>query len=351
MGVDSGLSVWYDIHIREATSLKQQKGSGFMGVKDTETANYVRRNDVFADAFNFYIYGGEQVIDPDSLVELDAREISVPYGGAEGAKLPVQRTRDVIKAVTAKTDRKTAYLILGVENQSNVHYAMPVKNLMYDALRYSKQVDESIASHKISGDYHGIGQDEYLSGFLKRDHLIPVITLVLYFGPGKWDGPMSIHEMFQDNVDSKVLALVPDYRISLIAPANIPDGDFDKFSSSLKEVLSFVKYSKDKSGLDDLVHRDEKFQHLGRTEVGVLNACTGAKLPIKENEEEINVCKAMEDLKRDSWTEGVQKGAFETTLQFVKNLMANMGVSADKAMETLNVPLADREKISAALRE
>lgn len=52
-----------------------------LGVKDTVTTKYMRQNKIFADAFNYFVFGGEQVINPDSLEELDTREIDVPYGG------------------------------------------------------------------------------------------------------------------------------------------------------------------------------------------------------------------------------------------------------------------------------
>ena len=108
-----------------------------MGLKDTVTTKYMRQNKIFADLFNYFIYSGEQVIDPGSLEELDTREVDVPYGGKEGARQPVQRTRDVIKSVIAMKDRRTAYLLLAVEAQSNIHNAMPVKNMVYDALQYA----------------------------------------------------------------------------------------------------------------------------------------------------------------------------------------------------------------------
>ena len=105
-----------------------------LGVKDTVTTKYMRQNEIFADAFNYFVYGGEQVIHPESLKELDTREIDVPYGGENGAGQPVQKTRDVIKSVVAMMGKSTAYLLLAIENQSNIHYAMPVKNMVYDAL-------------------------------------------------------------------------------------------------------------------------------------------------------------------------------------------------------------------------
>lgn len=72
-----------------------------MGAKDTATIKYMRQNEIFADAFNYF-----------------------------GEKQPVQRTRDVIKAVTTKTDNRIAYVVVAIEAQSNIHYAMPVKNVV-----------------------------------------------------------------------------------------------------------------------------------------------------------------------------------------------------------------------------
>lgn len=52
-----------------------------MGVKDTATIKMMWQNKFFADSFNYYIYGGRQVIQPSDLVEIDTRELDMPYGG------------------------------------------------------------------------------------------------------------------------------------------------------------------------------------------------------------------------------------------------------------------------------
>lgn len=51
------------------------------GKTDTVTVKCMQQNEIVADAFNSFIYGGKHVIDPDSLEKLDTREIGVPYGG------------------------------------------------------------------------------------------------------------------------------------------------------------------------------------------------------------------------------------------------------------------------------
>jgi hypothetical protein len=35
------------------------------------------------------------------------------------------------------TDGKIAYILYGIENQAEIHYAMAVKNNLYDALEYA----------------------------------------------------------------------------------------------------------------------------------------------------------------------------------------------------------------------
>ncbi|MCD8159384.1 MAG: hypothetical protein LUD77_11025 [Clostridiales bacterium] len=101
-----------------------------MGKIDVLTKNYVRNKKIFADAFNYYIYDGEQVIKPESLREIDTGTVSVPYGEDDtGIKTqPVQRIRDAFCSVMA--DDETVYMLLGIENQTEDHFAMPVKNML-----------------------------------------------------------------------------------------------------------------------------------------------------------------------------------------------------------------------------
>ena len=193
-----------------------------MGMKDTETKRYISNPDIFADAFNYLLYNGRQVIAPSSLKPVDTTEIAVPYGN--GAKTPIQKYRDNMKIWAAMYDGKAVYVLLGSENQSSIHYAMPVKDMLYDGINYAAQVDAARASYKgFQFDENGVRitytSDEFLSGFHKNDKLIPVITAVIYFGAEEWDAPMSIHEML--DVDPALLPFIPDYRIIARTPVVI----------------------------------------------------------------------------------------------------------------------------------
>ena len=324
-----------------------------MGRKDMVTGAYVKQNTIFADAFNYYIFGGQQVIRPEQLKELDTAEIVVPYG-ADGAGEPEQKYRDVMKSLTAMQDENAAYLLLGIENQSDVHYAMPVKNLVYDTLHYAKQVQEAANSHRKAKDYKEHGKGEFLSGFYKEDKLIPVITLVIFFSPDEWDGPTSLHDMMNVK-DERILSLVPDYQIHLIAPAGLSDEELEKFHSSLKEVLGFIKYANDMKKMDRIVHGN--FHKLRREEIDVLNQCVNVKLELKDGEETVDVCKAWEDMKREAAKEAAEEATIkatketqeETLLQNLRSLMETLHFSAEQAMAALKVPESRRAQLSAKL--
>ena len=97
-----------------------------MGVIDTEGKKYLSDNEIFADAFNYLVYGGEQVIKANELREIDTTELAVPYGNE--TKAPVQKYRDILKLWNAMMDDNAIYVIMGVELQDRVHYGMPVKH-------------------------------------------------------------------------------------------------------------------------------------------------------------------------------------------------------------------------------
>ena len=118
-----------------------------MGKEDTATKAYMSQNRVFADIFNFYLYQGEQVIVPEQLREMDPAELSMPYSTAGNGET-VQKYRDLLKELAVMEDENATYLLLGIESQSHVHYAAPVKNLLYDVLQYAKQVEWAASRHR-----------------------------------------------------------------------------------------------------------------------------------------------------------------------------------------------------------
>ena len=117
----------------------------------------MRNNSVFADAFNYFVYGGKQVIKPENLHELDTTEIAIPFGNGDEAA--VQKFRDLLKAAVFMADDDMVYLVLGVENEAEVKFAEPVKTGLYDFLQYSKQVQQTAARHREAKDWKGFDEE------------------------------------------------------------------------------------------------------------------------------------------------------------------------------------------------
>ena len=317
-----------------------------MGRIDTETKAFMSDPARFADAFNYLIYDGQPVIKPEDLKPLDTTEIAIPYGN--NARVPEQKYRDVLKLLTAMRDHEAIYAVLGlltamrdheaiyavlgVENQANVHYAMPVKNMQYDASNYAQQV---IAAKKSYRKEDRLTNEEFLSGFRKGDKLMPVITLVIYFGASEWDGPICIHDMLNTN-NKRLLSFVPDYRINLIAPAQVPDEDFEKFSTDFRDVLQFIKCSKDEEALSRLAEDNERFVRMNPETAELINLITDSKLKLTVEEGTVNMCQAIQQMRERSKADGMVEGRLDTLVSLVKKNRLTLQEAAEEAEMTVD---------------
>ena len=312
-----------------------------MGAADTVTKAYMKENTVFADAFNYLLYRGRAVVDPTQLQELDTTEIALPFGAQDEDGKPqedaVQKYRDVLKSAVIKEDGEAAYILLGIENQTDIHYAMPVRN----ALQYGRQVADIAKKHRredASSKAHSRG--EYLSGFYKDDRLTPVITLVLHFGANEWNGPLSLHEMM--NVKNReLLRFVQDYQVHLIDPARLSEEELAKFSTSLREVMGYIKYSKDKKKLSEFLKENPRML-IEANAARVIKAVTNTPLDIPEDAEVVDMCKAVEDMMNESKT----KGAVEVLVGLVKDGVLSIREAASRAHMTESAFEEEVKKLS-----
>ena len=276
-----------------------------MSKKDTVTKAFMRENTVFADAFNYLIFGGKQVIQPEHLQELDTTElIQLTVKGKKLQNEAVQKYRDILKAAVIMEDENADYLMLGIENQTEVHYAMPVRNMIYDALQYGNQVSAIAAQH--TKEKNAATPAEFISGFHKSDKLRPVITLMVHFGADPWDGATSLHEMM-DLPREEMRAFIQDYKSHLIDPAAIEPEELEKFSSSLREVLGCIKYSNDKEKLSSFIKNNTRMT-LEINAARVIQAITKVTVDLSEETEDVDMCKAIEDMMQDSRAEGLAEG-------------------------------------------
>ena len=285
-----------------------------MGLIDTEGKKYLSDNEIFADAFNYLIYGGKQVIKAAELREIDTTELAVPYGN--NAKAPVQKYRDILKLWNAMMDDDAIYIILGAELQDKVHYGMPVKDGLYDMLGYSKQIEEIRRSYRKQREENAgeitaedgvlkikLTSEEFLSGLRKGDKLIPIITAVVYFGDTPWDGPRSLHDMLDFRNDA-IKSYVPDYKLNIISPADMEDEEFAKFSTDLGFAMEVIKHQS--SDADEVIERTNH-RKIDRDTAVFLNTAVKLNLEYEEETGGVDMCKAMEKKQQRDEINGVIK--------------------------------------------
>ena len=262
-----------------------------MGMADAVTKQYMKENTVFADAFNFLLYNEENVIQSQTLRELDTAEVVIPFTVDDKGKKQaqaVQKYRDILKMTTVMTDDKAAYVLFGVEAQPDIHYAMPVRNVIYDALQYGRQVTEvSKRNRKNSGQTMAV-------------------------------------------TDKGLLQHIPDYRIKLIDPAGIDSDEMDKFHTSLREVLSYIKYSKDADKLAEYMNHNQRMEHLEVGAAQVIKEVTNTKFQIPKGMEEVNMCEAIEVLMKRRETEGITQGKLSLLKELVDDGTLTMEAAAGK---------------------
>lgn len=305
-----------------------------MSKKDTVTKTFMRENTVFADAFNYLIFNGKKVIQPERLQELDTTElVQLIAKGKNNKNESVQKYRDILKAAVIMEDENADYLLLGIENQTEIHYAMPVRNMIYDALQYGNQV-AAIAAQNVK-EKKAPTRAEFLSGFYKADKLRPVITLVLHFGADPWDGATSLHEMMYFPLE-EMRTFIQDYKIHLIDPAALEPDELEKFSTSLREVLGCIKYSKDKEKLSSFIRNNTRMM-LEINAARVIQAITNITLDLSEEVEEVDMCKAIDDMMQDSREEGKAEGRTEGILFALTGLVRDGVLSIKDAAFRANM--------------
>lgn len=305
-----------------------------MSKKDTVTKAFMRENTVFADAFNYLIFNVKKVIQPERLQELDTTElVQLIAKGKNNKNESVQKYRDILKAAVIMEDENADYLLLGIENQTEIHYAMPVRNMIYDALQYGNQV-AAIAAQNVK-EKKAPTRAEFLSGFYKADKLRPVITLVLHFGADPWDGATSLHEMMYFPLE-EMRTFIQDYKIHLIDPAALKPDELEKFSTSLREVLGCIKYSKDKEKLSSFIRNNTRMM-LEINAARVIQAITNITLDLSEEVEEVDMCKAIDDMMQDSREEGKAEGRTEGILFALTGLVRDGVLSIKDAAFRANM--------------
>ena len=164
--------------------------------KDGGWKKYFYDNRRYADLINGVGCQGEQIIK-----ETDLQEVDVTAG---------EKRRDILR----KTAFGTNFLILGIENQEEKDYSLPLRNMFYDVSNYEKQASKI---RKEVRKEQNLESGEYMYGFKKDSKLNPLATFILYAGKETWETPNCLHDMLDfSNIPDKLRDIISDYKINVI---------------------------------------------------------------------------------------------------------------------------------------
>ncbi len=302
---------------------------------DVVLKNYWSNNEQFADLFNAVLFDGRQVIKPEELKEVDTEESSV----LEHRKYAesIQVSRDNIKIQKKSTVYGVQFVLLGLESQEHIHYAMPMRVMGYDYSAYKKQYDSNAKKYKTAQE---LEEDEYLSKMKKTDKFIPVITTVVYYGEKPWDGAISLHGMLDIPVEMKTF--VNDYKMRLVEARenklklhNINNKDLfclleiilDKGSPLNKTRERAIEYAKE--------HKVDKFVVM--TVAGATNCKIDYNALYKEGD--ANMCTLFEEIAKESEVKGKIEGRAIEIVETGYEFGFSENDILERLQNKLNIPL------------
>ena len=321
-------------------SRKTVKGKKIQIKSDTLLATFWKDKQHFADLFNTCLFGGETVIRPEQLEEQESVSSELLVG--ERWIESVERIRDVIKMSALGTD----FVLLGIENQNRIHYAMPLRTMVYDALGYIKQCKEIGKQHK---NDKTLNADEYLGKFTKTDKLLAQYTIVIYYGEQEWDGPRSLKEML--DIPEQVAPFVQDYKMNLLEARKF---DYCRFATSdVAGLFQLLHISNDK---EKMLHEFTGLEVASEVLLVAGEVCDvkeWVELALESGEEVIYVCKAWEEAKNELRNQGLMEGRREGRREGMTLLLEVMQLlKSGKKTEELREEGYDEtviEKANAAL--
>lgn len=310
---------------------------------DTVLKNYWSDNEQFADLFNAVLFEGRQVIKPEELEDMDTEESSVLEHRAYAES--IKASRDNIKIQKKSSVYGVKFVLLGLESQEHIHYAMPMRVMGYDYGSYKKQYDSNAKKYKKA---EGMEEDEYLSKMKKTDKFIPIITVVIYYGEKPWDGATSLHGML--NIPEEMANYINDYKMLLVEARQ---NDLTLHNVNNKDLFNLLQIILERNvPKNEVKEKAIEYSKEHKTNKNVIMTVAGAtniKLDYNALEKgDGNMCTLFDEIAKESESKGravgEAKGIVETGCEFglsendiLERLQSKLNVSLQRAQEYLKM--------------
>ena len=270
---------------------------------DTILKNYWRSNERFADFFNAVLFEGKPIIRPEELEDVDTDEASILEHGKYAES--IQAARDNIKIRKKSKTYGVEFVMMGMEHQEHIHYAMPMRLMGDDYGTYKKQYDNNALKYKTA---EGMEHDEYLSGMKKTDKFMAVITVVVYYGEKTWDGAKTLHEML--DIPPEMERYVNDYKMLLVEAGrnNLTLRHADNVDLfNLLEIILDKSISGNEAKKRAIQYSEE--HGTNKTVIMTVAGATNSKIDYDRfGKGDGAMCTLFEEIARENETKGIEKG-------------------------------------------
>ena len=321
-----------------------------MGRKDLQKKSYFHDAGRFADLINGLLCAGEQVVEASDLTELDSQtgqfgmaayDRAGSGSGETGRGNKNRRRKDRHRDLVRRAAFGVNFMVVGLENQEETDYLMPLRCMSYDTAEYERQAAQA---GKEVRDRKDITKAEFLSGFAKDGRLAPCVTVVLYYGED-WDGPTALHDILDfREIPPALRGRVNDYQIYLCEVRKF--GNTEVFKTDVKQVFDCLRYAEEPDKLYELTANDPSYREMEADTYDVIAEYTRTNDLMKvktynEKEGKVDMCKAIAELVERGRREGIERGIqgmIEMAREFgstkedaVRRLVDKMQISDDEA--------------------
>lgn len=308
--------------------------------RDLQKKGYLYDPERFADLINGVVCSGKRIVRAQQLTDMDSQ--TGFFGGKPGhrnlEKQKKQRYRDLIRKAAFGVN----FMVVGIENQEEVHYLMPLRSMLYDAAEYERQAMLIRRRVKKCKD---VTSAEFLSGFTKMDRLRPCITLILYYGED-WDGARDLYGILDfTDIPQELREKVNNYCIYVCEVRKLENTDV--FQTDIKQVFDCIRYAENPEKLRELVMSDPAYRELDEDTYDVIAEYTKTTELMKVKSygregDKINMCGAIEKLIQDGRMEGLNQGIEQGIEQGAKALIetcTELGSMREETLERLMTKL------------
>ena len=230
---------------------------------------------------------------------------------------------DTLYAAAFKDEKVSTYCLLGLENQSTFDKHMVLRVGLASLLLYDWQLSSIKDEEKLKLNY----------------------IIVLNMSDDIWKGPYSLREFISEEDLEYFGFLQTNVELIVVDPHTLDSSVINSLQTDLKYVLNTIKFKSDEEKLLKYFNSEEYFKNLNEVTFELIEALVDDKIP---NDGGNNMCRAIEQMKKHSYDEGVSDGISQGTEKTLYELTRDGKLDKETAANMLNISIAEYSNKEAA---